>query len=712
VLYAVTLIEDAVNRRQLECANGKDALDYWRQYNNPIFLGLHQLALVLLFLLLLIEDPAVELLDVEPAYYIPMIIELLLLAFFAFRLYQLYRAQGLESFKCAKNIIFIMCLVLTLFDMSLYLILREVGNINVRPGDQNLDRRGVFRFLRVLRPAFIICSEEKQTIRRAVKNIWNTIPDIVSILLLLVGSILLFGLMAFKLFKPRDFPGAPTYYFETYWDSFFDLYVLMTTANSPDVFMPAYNDSDGWMIFFMIFIVLDTYIFMNLFLAVIYNNYKQNVHADVAQSVANKHDKLRRSFRILEKVFVAIDYSGYQLICDIVCPMQSKNITAVQWLILSDGKERITEDDFLYVGNIFAVQLLEKNPNDVFSIVEKYFPRAYNHPISQRIIGWVKDDPYKVWFMRFFDVAILANAICIGLDIEAAEWYFLSLFVVELMLRLYAYGTFEFFSIHRLWNIFDFTIIAATLIATIIEAALEETSGTPRAALDILMILRCLRLLRIFNSIQRFRIILVTIKNILPSLGTYCVVIVCIYTVYAIIGMECFQGYVKDIGGFDDPQAQHCGNIALAGDPFATAQYCKNNFNDYIHSFVTLFELTVVNQWHIITRGYVAVTNAGAFVYFISFHMIQVLLVMNIVVAFTLEAFLLEYESQRTELETRVDRRIRELGLESKKDEATVIFDRDQAYVANGVQFKLVRGMTGIDDLLERMFVAEEKKDV
>jgi len=85
---------------------------------------------------------------------------------------------------------------------------------------------------------------------------------------------------------------------------------------------------------------------------------------------------------------------------------------------------------------------------------------------------------------------------------------------------------------------------------------------------------------------------------------------------------------------------------------------------------------------------------------------------MNIVVAFTLEAFLLEYESQRTELETRVDRRIRELGLESKKDEATVIFDRDQAYVANGVQFKLVRGMTGIDDLLERMFVAEEKKDV
>ena len=541
----MTLIEDAVNRRQLECLKTEEGLGYWRQYNNPVFLGLHQIALILLFLLLLIEDPAVELLDVEPAYYIPMVIEGLLLAFFSFRLFQLYKAQGAENFKTAKNIIFILCICLTILDMVIYLVLRQVDNINVRPGDQNLDRRGVFRFLRVLRPAFIICSEEKQTIRRAVKNIWNTIPDIITILLLLVGSILLFGLMAFKLFKARNFEGAPEYYFKTYWDSFYDLYVLMTTANSPDVFMPAYNSSDGWMIFFIIFIILDTYIFMNLFLAVIYNNYKQNVHADVSESVSSKHDKLRRSFRILEKVFITIDYTGYQLICDIVCPAQSKNITAVQWLILADGKDKITEDDFLSIGNIFAIQLLEKNPNDVFSIVEQYFPAFYNHSASQKLISWIKDDPYKVWFMRFFDVAILANAVCIGLDFEAAEWYFLSLFIIELMLRIYAYGTYEFFSVHRLWNIFDFTIIFVTLLATIIEAALEETAGEARAALDILMILRCLRLLRICNSIQRFRIILVTIKNILPSLGTYCVVIVCIYTMYAIIGMECFQGYVK-----------------------------------------------------------------------------------------------------------------------------------------------------------------------
>ena len=89
------------------------------------------------------------------------------------------------------------CFQATIFDIVLYICLREIDGIAIRPGDEvAVERRSVFRFLRVLRPAFIICSEEKQSIRRAVYNIYTTIPDIMSVLLLLICSILLFGLMA------------------------------------------------------------------------------------------------------------------------------------------------------------------------------------------------------------------------------------------------------------------------------------------------------------------------------------------------------------------------------------------------------------------------------------------------------------------------------------------------------------------------------------
>ena len=84
---------------------------------------------------------------------------------------------------------------------------------------------------------------------------------------------------------------------------------------------------------------------------------------------------------------------------------------------------------------------------------------------------------------------------------------------------------------------------------------------------------------------------------------------------------------------------------------------------------------------------------------------------MNIVVAFTLEAFLLEYATEKTKLETKTERRIRELDLETKHVAGQVVYERpdgeDGAKIESGVRFKLVRGMTGIDDLLEKMFVGE-----
>lgn len=39
--------------------------------------------------------------------------------------------------------------------------------------------------------------------------------------------------------------------------------------------MPAYNASAAFAIFFILYILINTYIFMSVFLAVVYNNYKK-----------------------------------------------------------------------------------------------------------------------------------------------------------------------------------------------------------------------------------------------------------------------------------------------------------------------------------------------------------------------------------------------------------------------------------------------------
>lgn len=67
-----------------------------------------------------------------------------------------------------------------------------------------------------------------------------------------------------------------------------------------------------------------------------------------------------------------------------------------------------------------------------------------------------------------------------------------------------------------------------------------------------------------------------------------------IYYVFAIIGMELFNGKVNYLGYKDN---NYCGNIRLNGTDFWREKYCNNNFNNLIHALIVLFELTVVNQW-------------------------------------------------------------------------------------------------------------------
>lgn len=72
-----------------------------------------------------------------------------------------------------------------------------------------------------------------------------------------------------------------------------------------------------------------------------------------------------------------------------------------------------------------------------------------------------------------------------------------------------------------------------------------------------------------------------------------------VYYIFAMVGMELFKGKVQYFGADSvDPARHFCGNVLLNGSAFARNNYCKNNFNDVVSSFILLLELTVVNQWH------------------------------------------------------------------------------------------------------------------
>ncbi|KAF9610927.1 hypothetical protein IFM89_025737 [Coptis chinensis] len=88
--------------------------------------------------------------------------------------------------------------------------------------------------------------------------------------------------------------------FYSYGSTLYQMFVLFTTSNNPDVWIPAYKESRWNSLFFVIYVLLGVYFITNLILAVVYDSFKDQLAKQVVEM-----DSTRRS--ILEKAFNLID---------------------------------------------------------------------------------------------------------------------------------------------------------------------------------------------------------------------------------------------------------------------------------------------------------------------------------------------------------------------------------------------------------------------
>lgn len=72
-------------------------------------------------------------------------------------------------------------------------------------------------------------------------------------------------------------------YFDDLQDSYYNMFVLMTTANFPDVMLPAYEDN-YWVVFYFIsFLIIGLFFLMSLLLANIFNKFRERLETEGLQ---------------------------------------------------------------------------------------------------------------------------------------------------------------------------------------------------------------------------------------------------------------------------------------------------------------------------------------------------------------------------------------------------------------------------------------------
>ena len=76
----------------------------------------------------------------------------------------------------------------------------------------------------------------------------------------------------------------------------FNLIILVTTANFPDIMLPAYEYFYKWMLYFVAFLSIGQYFMMNFFLANVYYNFKDRLKIDVRMILIKTESYLAEFF--------------------------------------------------------------------------------------------------------------------------------------------------------------------------------------------------------------------------------------------------------------------------------------------------------------------------------------------------------------------------------------------------------------------------------
>nr|XP_010924550.1 two pore calcium channel protein 1 isoform X1 [Elaeis guineensis]XP_019706790.1 two pore calcium channel protein 1 isoform X1 [Elaeis guineensis]XP_019706791.1 two pore calcium channel protein 1 isoform X1 [Elaeis guineensis]XP_019706792.1 two pore calcium channel protein 1 isoform X1 [Elaeis guineensis]XP_019706793.1 two pore calcium channel protein 1 isoform X1 [Elaeis guineensis]XP_029121059.1 two pore calcium channel protein 1 isoform X1 [Elaeis guineensis] len=437
--------------------------------------------------------------------------------------------------------------------------------------------------------------------------------------------------------------------FYSYGATLYQMFVLFTTSNNPDVWIPAYKKSRWSCLLFVIYVLLGVYFLTNLILAVVYDSFK----AQLAKQVVEM-DSMR--IRILGKAFSLIDNykQGFLNKEQCIClfeelnkyrslPKTSREDFELIFSELDDsGDFKINLEEFTDLCNAIALRF-QKEPSPSWF---ENCPSFYHSPLCKNLKAFVRSPMFGYVIVFILVLNLVAVVIETTLDIENSsaqkiwqqvEFFFGWIYVLEMALKIFSLG-FDAYWLEG-QNRFDFVI---TWIIVIGESlTFFFPSELPFLSngewIRYLLIARMLRLIRLLLHIRRYRAFVATFLTLIPSLMPYLGTIFCVLCIYCSLGVQLFGGIVN----FGNPNLE-------ATDLFAD-DYVLFNFNDYPNGMVTLFNLLVMGNWQVWMQSYRDLTGTSwTLVYFISFYLITVLLLLNLVVAFVLEAFFAEMELETT----------------------------------------------------------------
>ncbi|KAJ1073827.1 hypothetical protein K5549_007065 [Capra hircus] len=626
---AIYLQEGENNDKFFTHPKNAKALAAYLFAHNHLFYLMELSAALLLLLLSLCEAPAVPALRL--GIYVHATLELFALVVVVFELCMKLRWLGLHTFIRHKRTMVKTSVLVVQFVEAIVVLVRQTSHVRVT---------------RALRCIFLVDCRYCGGVRRNLRQMFQSLPPFMDILLLLLFFMIIFAILGFYLFSPN--PSDP--YFSTLENSIVSLFVLLTTANFPDVMMPSYSRNPWSCVFFIVYLSIELYFIMNLLLAVVFDTFNDIEKRKFKSLLLHKRTAIQHAYHLLvsQQRPAGISYRQFEGLMRFYKPRMSAGERYLTFKALNQSNTPLLSlKDFHDIYEVAALKWKAKRNR------EHWFdelPRTA-FLIFKGINILVKSKAFQyfmylvvavngVWIL--VETFMLKGGIFVSRHVPWSYLVFLTIYAVELFLKVAGLGPVEYLSSG--WNLFDFSVTAFAFLGLLALAFNMEP-------FYFIVVLRPLQLLRLFKLKKRYRNVLDTMFELLPRMASLGLTLLIFYYSFAIVGMEFFCGILY----------ANCCNTSTVADAYRwlnhtvgnrtiveEGYYYLNNFDNILNSFVTLFELTVVNNWYII------------------------MVVMTIIVAFILEAFVFRMNYSRKNQDSEVDGGIT-LEKELSKDELVAV---------------------------------------
>ncbi|MGH0165027.1 UNVERIFIED_CONTAM: hypothetical protein FKN15_048199 [Acipenser sinensis] len=371
---AIYLQEGANNDKFFTHPRNPKALAAYLFAHNHLFYMMELVTGLLLMVLSLCEAPAVPSLRLD--IYIHTTLELLALVMVAFELCMKLRWLGFQTFIRHKRTMVKTCVLLLQFVEAIVVLVRQLSHM---------------RITRALRPIFLVDCRYCGAVRRNLRQIFQSLPPFIDILLLLLFFMVIFAILGFYLFSQN--PSDP--YFNTLENSIVSLFVLLTTANFPDVMMPAYSRNTWSCVFFIVYLSIELYFIMNLLLAVVFDTFNGVEKMKFKSLLLHKRSAVDHAFKLL--VSKQDFYSFYA-------------VTGLKWKARRSGEHWF--DDFPHTTFLIfkGINILVKSKAFQYAMfygVEMLLKITGLGPLEYFSSGWNLFD-FSVTLFAFLGLIVLA----------------------------------------------------------------------------------------------------------------------------------------------------------------------------------------------------------------------------------------------------------------------------------------------------------------